>query len=234
MDKTTAGDRLENIPAGATGSLLIRLVPKSKNNLAGIKNPTINMELHAAGQRLAESSVPETIQATVKEEIKIATDVGFGSSALYFENPLGSVGPLPPKVENETTYGILWELSNSTNDVENTSVTASLPPYMRWSGVSSPSSEHITYNENTRTITWNVGKLLSNTGVGTRASRRVVFSVGLVPSTSQVGENPVLIQNQKLVGTDSFTETSVVETYRDLTTTLHESKFVDFYGVVVR
>ena len=106
-DKTTTKGDLKLIPAGKEGTLLIRLTPSIANDLLAVQDPTIKIELHAAGQRLSEGSVPETIQATVSEEIRIATDAGFSGRALYFENPLGSVGPLPPKVEHETTYGIL-------------------------------------------------------------------------------------------------------------------------------
>jgi len=233
-DKTTTKGDLQLIPAGAEGALQIRLVPNIADDLLAVQDPTIKIELHAAGQRLAEERVPETIQATVKEEIKIATDPKLAGRALYFENPLGSVGPLPPKVEHETTYGILWELSNTTNLVRDAKVTATLPPYVRWLGTVSPSVEYVTFNENDGTVTWNVGKLLPNTGVGGDAPRRVAFSIGLVPSTSQVGQSPVLIQNQVLTGVDNFVDKSIRRDIDDLNTQLNEVDFADVYGVIVK
>jgi len=231
-DKTTTKGELEHVPAGASGRFTIRLLPKTAAALLNKENPTIKIELHAAGQRLSEGQVPETIQAVVSEEISLQTDVKLSGKALYFENPLGSVGPLPPKVEYETTYGILWEISNTTNIVNTTKVTAVLPPYVRWLGTVSPSVEYVTFNESDGTVTWNVGKLLPNTGVGTTPSRRVVFSIGLVPSTSQVGQSPALIQNQKLVGVDEFVSTSIESTVSDFTTDLDEVEFADNYGNV--
>jgi len=233
-DKTTTKGDLKVIPAGAEGTLSIRLTPSIADDLLTVQDPTIKLELHAAGQRLAEGSVPETIQATVSEEIKIATDAGLTGRALYFENPLGSVGPLPPKVEHETTYGIMWEISNSTNLIREAKVTATLPPYVRWLGTVSPSVEYVTFNENDGTVTWNVGKILPDTGTGSRQPRRVVFSVGLVPSTSQVGQAPALIQNQKLTGMDNFVELPVEVTFDDISTSLDEADFADIYGVVIR
>jgi len=233
-DKTTTKGDLKLIPAGKEGNLLIRLTPSIADDLLAVQDPTIKIELHAAGQRLSEGSVPETIQATVSEEIKIATDARLVGRALYFENPLGSVGPLPPKVEHETTYGILWELSNTTSLIRDSKVTATLPPYVRWLGTVSPSVEHVTFNENDGTVTWHIGKLLPDTGVGSRIPRRVAFSIGLVPSTSQVGQTPSLIQNQKLTGIDNFTETPVEVPLDNLSTSLNETDFADIYSVVVQ
>jgi hypothetical protein len=233
-DKNSTKSALKTIPAGETGNVSFRLVPRPSEQMLGVVDATINFELHAAAQRLSEDRVPETLQATVNESIKLATDVALAGRALYFENPLGSVGPLPPKVEHETTYGILWELSNTTSLVRDARVTATLPPYARWLGVVSPSVERVTFNENDGTITWHVGNLLPNIGVGDRSPRRIIFSIGLVPSTSQVGQVPPLIQNQLFVGTDNFTELSVEEPMKDLTTELGEVDYVDIYGRVVR
>tara|TARA_B100000745_G_scaffold114506_2_gene73854 strand:- start:20548 stop:22566 length:2019 start_codon:yes stop_codon:yes gene_type:complete len=232
-DKTTTNGELELVPAGAEGTLFLRLIPRIADDLLSVQDPTVKIELHAAGQRLSEGSVPETIQATVSEEFKIATNPSLAGRALYFENPLGSVGPLPPKVENETTYGIIWEVSNTTNLVRDAKVTATLPPYVRWLGTVSPSVEYVTFNENDGTVTWNIGKLLSDTGVNGSSPRRVVFSIGLVPSTSQVGKSPPLIQNQRLTGLDNFVNEPVEVQVGDLTTQLTETDFADIYGVIV-
>ena len=231
-DKTTTKGELAQVPAGATGDFVIRLSPKTVNNLRGIENPVIKIELHAAGQRLAEGSVPETIQATVSESVKVNTDASIATRALYFENPLGSVGPLPPKIENETTYGILWEVANSTNLIRDGKMTATLPPYVRWLGVVSPSAEYVTFNENTGTVTWNVGKVLPSTGFSGQSPRRVVFAIGLVPSASQIGQTPALIENQKFTGVDDFTETIIELEGTQLTTVLDEVDFAEGYGVI--
>lgn len=232
-DKTTTRGALELVPAKAEGQLVIRLTPKRADDLVGVQDPTIKLELHAAGQRLAEGNVPEIVRATVSERIKLATDVTLRGRALYFENPLGSVGPLPPRVEHETTYGVLWELTNSTNLVRDSKVTAVLPPYVRWLGTVSPSVEHVTFNENNGTVTWHVGKLLPDTGVGGKVPRRVAFSIGLVPSTSQVGETPPMVLNQRFEGVDNFVDKVVVAIDDDLTTQLNEVDFADIYGVIV-
>ena len=233
-NKGTTRGELETLAAGQVGAFLLRITPRKQGDLIGELDPTIKFELHAAAQRLSEERVPETIQATVTEEIKLATDIGFKSRALYFENPLGSVGPLPPKVEKETTYGIIWEVTNTTNLVRAAQVTAVLPPYVRWLGVVSPSVEHVTFNRGDGTITWHLGKLLPGTGVGGKALRQVAFNIGLVPSTSQVDQTPDIVQRQVLSGIDNFTSLSVTFEGDNLNIKLSESEFADIYSRIIK
>ncbi len=233
-DKATTNGDLEYIPAGESGRVSFTITPYITDELLAIENPTITFELHASGNRLSEGNVPELIQSTVTEELKMETVVTASAEALYFDNPLGSVGPLPPKVQHETTYGILWELSNSTNRVRDGRVTATLPPYVRWLGTVSPSAERVTFNERDGTITWYVGNLLNDTGVGDRAPRRVIFALGLVPSASQVGQAPELLLNQTFRGIDDFTETQLQESFPSVDTRLNEEDFAGVYGTVVR
>ncbi len=232
-DKNSTSGELKNVGSAEGGTLSLRVTPKTADDMIGIQDPTITFELHASGEREGETNVPETLQAAVKKSIKVQTSVGFAGSALYFTNPLGSVGPLPPKVENETTYGILWEVSNTTNMVRDTVVTATLPPYMRWLGVSSPSVEHISFNERDGTITWNIGKLLPQTGIGDTPPRRIVFGVGLVPSTSQVGQVPDLVQNITVSGVDNFTGRDISIDGGDFTTNLTEDAFSEVYSRII-
>jgi hypothetical protein len=232
-DKTTTGGDLATLTPGESGNLLLRITPKLSDALAVETDPVITLELHAAGKRLTENNVPETLQATTTRSIKIATDASFSARAMYFENPLGSVGPLPPKVEHETTYGILWEVKNTTSMVRDVTVKATLPPYVRWLDTTSPSVEDITFDEHTGEITWHVGKLLPQTGYNNNPPRRVVFGIGLVPSTIQVGQSPTLVQNQHLDGVDNFTQLPVsLTSVNDLTIQLTESQYAQAYGRV--
>lgn len=234
-DKTTTNGELATISPGKAGSLLLRITPKISAALTTETDPHIEIELHAAGKRLTENRVPETLQTTIHRKIKLATDVTFSARALYFENPLGSVGPLPPKVEHETTYGILWEVTNTTSMVRDVVVKATLPPYVRWLDVASPSVENISFNEHTGEVTWRLGNVLPQTGHDDHPPRRVVFGIGLVPSTIQVGQSPPLIQNQKLSGVDNFTQLPVsIEDTNDLTIQLDEAEYAQAYGRVAQ
>ena len=53
----------------------------------------------------------------------------------------------------ETTYGIVFTLTNTTNKIENAKLTAVLPSYVRWVGVFSPASENLSFNQNDSSVT---------------------------------------------------------------------------------
>ena len=116
-----------------------------------------------------------------------------------------------------TTYTITLKLSNSSNDLENGRVTASLPTYVEWLNIASPSSETISYDPVSRLVEWKLGDVDSNTGFGFD-DRSVSFQVKLVPSISQVGTSPSILRNISFTGLDSFVERNIDTTSRDATT----------------
>lgn len=231
-DRTTTSGAFSSIAAGQQGNLLLRITPRVKEQLAGKENPEVNIEIHAAGQRLSETGVPETMQSTIKETVKIATDIDLSSRALFHENPFESVGPLPPKVHQETTYGIVWEVTNTTNKMRDGTVTAILPPYIRWLGVVSPVAENIVYKQAEGTLTWYLGSVLPGTGVGDTEPRRVAFNIGFVPSAGQVGQSPNLLTDQVLKGFDLFVQHELEAEADDLTINLEEDDFAQGQGTV--
>ncbi len=231
-DKTTTNGALASLPAGKKGNFLLRVTPRVKEQLKDTENPTVNIEIHAAGQRLSETGVPETLQSTLKETVKIGTNARLTSKALFHTNPFVSVGPLPPRVHKETTYAVVWEVSNTTNKMRDVTVTAVLPQYIRWLGVVSPVAENVVYKQVDGTLTWYLGTVMPHTGVDNNEPRRVAFNIGFVPSAGQIGKSPALIINQTLKGIDTFTEQEVIEDASDISTELTEEEFDNGQGTV--
>jgi hypothetical protein len=111
-------------------------------------------------------------------------------------------------------------LTNTTNEVDNAVVTATLPPYVRSTGKISPSYEHLKFNLDTGKVTWDVGTLAPGVGTNGVQPRQVAFEVGFTPSTSQVGQIPVLLQTIQLSGIDASTKQPVTLSSPDVTTNL--------------
>ena len=233
-DKTTTNGALKKLPTNSKGRLLLRLTPKKKEDLKGVINPTIKLKIHVAGQRLSETGVPETLESTVQEEVKVQTNLELKSRALYKNNPFGVSGPVPPKLHQETKYAIEWTVTNTTNKVRDVVVTGILPPYMRWLNVKSPVSENVVYKQSEGKITWYVGEVEPGAGTGGKEPKKIVFNVGLVPSTVHIGKSPVLIQYQQLKGEDTFTGTKIEYEANNLTTDLPEDEVNGASGSVVQ
>lgn len=218
-DKTTE-PTLANLAAGARGTLNFSFQMPGNEELATIRDPKVTVTAQAAAKRVDQSNVPETLQATAKGEVRIASDLQLVAQGLYYSNPFGSQGPMPPKANTETTYAIVFSLINTTNKIENAVVKATLPPYVRWTGTFSPSSADISFNQSDGTITWKVGTVEPNTGVGGSAPKQAAIVIGFTPSTSQIGQQPPLVRSIQLTGKDMTTEQTVSRDAGEVTTNI--------------
>jgi hypothetical protein len=193
------------------------LPPVSSNQL--LTNPTIVAEVTVRGKRISEAGVPEEVKTVMTQNVKITSRAQFAARAVYFVGPFINIGPIPPKVENETTYTIIWSLVNTSNTITNTRVRGVLPPYVKWAGSVSPGKENITYNRNTNEVLWTPGDIVAGTGVG-QPPREVAFQVVLTPSLSQIKTTPALVSDVNFSGTDLFTGEVLSEEKGDILTVL--------------
>lgn len=218
-DKTTTSGALSNIAPGAKGEVSFSFKMPSSDALATLKNPNLTITVNVAGKRLSESGVPENLQAAKTQIIKIASDLQIYAQGLYYGNPFGSVGPMPPKAGMETTYAVAFAVMNTTNKIKNAKLTATLPTYVRWISMYMPPSANITFDENQGTFLWDIGDIEPGAGISSPL-RQVAIALGLTPSTSQIGESPILLQDIKLVGTDDSTNAPVARTFSNVTTNI--------------
>ncbi|MDP3726424.1 MAG: hypothetical protein Q8R36_04480 [bacterium] len=201
---------LEDIESGAQGQTNFRfsLVPLFTTNGLLLRDPTVSISLNTSGNRVSASGVSEEIKNSVERKIKITSDVAFASRAVYFVGPFQNTGPLPPEIERETTYTILWTAVNSSNHVSRATVKTILPPYVRWIGFTTPQKENISFNDTSREVTWEISRLSAGEGV-TLPPREVAFQVGLTPSISQLGQTPTIIGQTTFSGADEFTGATI-------------------------
>jgi hypothetical protein len=129
------------------------------------------------------------------------------------------MGPLPPKVDQTTTYTIIWSITNSYNDAENVRLVAQLPAYVEWEGIFSPSTENIFFNQTTNQIIWEIDKVSAGAGFST-SPREVAFRVAMTPSLSQIGESPSLIGQLSAQGRDDFAGVTLSDLVNGLSTRL--------------
>lgn len=219
-DKTTTRGALERLPAGAKGTVSFSFQMPQSEVLANEQSPKLALSVHAAGRRISENNVPETLQSTAMQEIRLASDVQLIAQGLYYANPFGSTGPLPPKAEQETTYALVFSITNTTNRIENAEMRAILPPYVRWVGIYSPSNESIVFNQADSSVTWKVGAVEPGVGVNGAPPKQAAIAIGFTPSTSQIGQQPVLVRDLRFIGRDAATDAPVIRTAEDVTTNI--------------
>ncbi len=219
-DKTTTNGVFANIAAGAKGTVGFSFQMPSSDVLKNIRDPYLTITVNAAGKRLSEDGVPENLQATASQRVALASDLKLTAQGLYYANPFGSSGPMPPKSGTETTYAVVFTLTNTTNKIEGAKLKATLPAYVRWTGIYSPATEKISFNQNDGTFSWDIGTIEPGVGLNGIPPRQAAVAIGFTPSTSQIGQEPILLQTIGLTGTDSSTGQAVKKTVKNVTTNI--------------
>lgn len=227
-DKNTT-DELSRIRPGQDGTFTFTVgtIKPSFDKVSQFKNSDINVTVNVKGVRFYESQAPENVTTSIERKIKIETDLDLSPRIVYSVGPFNNFGPIPPKAEEITTYTIIWSLSSNWNDADNVVVTAKLPIYVDWIGAISPSSSQVVFNEDTRIISWNAGRINSGTGFSS-GPKEVAFQLGFTPSIAQVGSVPVILEDPSVIGTDTFTSTDVTDSKPSLTTRITTDPIYDF------
>ncbi len=213
--------KFSEINPGDSGVVSFSLSPLSLfSALDGIlSSPTINIDVSIKGKQAQNSGVITELSSKESKVIRIISDVGLSTKALYYSGSLTNKGPIPPKAERKTTYTIVWSLSNTANNISKVQVRTTLPPWVRFIGPFSGGSEDLIYDDVTKEIIWNVGNLSKGANI-TEAGREVSFQIELTPSLSQVGAMPIIINDTILTGHDDFANVDVRVNKNSLNTRL--------------
>jgi hypothetical protein len=234
-----AGDKspsLVELVPGETGkvSFQIRSIDFSDPKNLTLKNPQINLDVTVKGQRFSDKNVPESITSTISRTIKIGASLSLEGKISYDNGPFQNTGPVPPKAEVPTTYTVVLNAKGALNDIKNAFVTSKLPSYVKWVGTVSPSSAVIAYNPVTREVRWDIGDIPAGTGYF-KDPKQVSFQVSFLPSLSQVGTTPTIINDLVLSGGDTFTSKQIVVNVQPLKADLKDERIDEVdKGEVVR
>ncbi|MES2224226.1 MAG: hypothetical protein V4469_04840 [Patescibacteria group bacterium] len=212
---------LETILPGNVFDLAFTLntLKSSIGQSVNIINPVVTTDITVRAKRRLESGVPEDIISTVHKVIKVATDAHFSSQITHNTGPIENEGEIPPKVGQKTEYTVTWAVTNTFNEIDGATVTATLPDYVTWNNIVVGVGENVTYNPVSRAVTWNLGTVHTQSG-GKVALRQVSFQIGFIPSQSQVKTAPNLVNVANFAARDTFTGTTISGENEALTTEL--------------
>lgn len=209
LDKTVfwdsrAVENLKNVDPGESVGLNMSFTPLGYLEVPRGTTPELQVEVVTKGERILESGDVEKVESREVRKVKFASNVSLTQRVVRSLGKLENSGPIPPKADKETTYTIIWSLTNTWNTASNIQVKAVLPPYVKWVGRIDPGSENVIYNQANNEIVWNVSQLFSGTGFNSSA-REVMFQIALTPSSSQTGLEPAILSNVSVKGTDKVT-----------------------------
>lgn len=213
-------DSLISVEPGTSGSVSFSFKPLSVIGSGGtVRDPQVVIEVSIKGREPSSGTGLSEINNFERKVVKIVSDFQIAANAFYVS------GAKPLKAESDTTYKVVWTLSNSVNTITGAQARASLPVYVKWAGTSL--KEGIIYDEASREVIWNIGTVKPNTGFGS-TEKEIHFNITIKPSISQIGSIPLLVQNISLSGKDVFTEKIIKSSQRALSTlTQNDPNFVD-------
>lgn len=218
----------ENVSPGDRGFLSFSFKLKKDITVSSVgKNPILRITSIFKPGKNVPGFEGSTVIGEDKVEIPVSSTVQFSQKGLYFDSPISNTGPLPPKIEKETTYTIIWSLANPLNDVKNLVVKATLPIHVVFKEIFIPSSAIVVYDRNNGTLEWRVDTLEAGTGF-IKPALSLSFQVGITPSLTHVGLSPQIISEAEVSGTDSFTEKILTASQSEITIDLRDDPKLDF------
>jgi len=170
--------------------------------------------------RIASGSVLDDLGGLPVENqdtlnVKLNTYFGFNVFGYYNDGPIKNFGPFPPQVGKETSYTASWQIINTTNDMKDVVVKASVPPNVKWTGNIDPEDAGIVYDSEKGTIEWKPGIVFAGSGY-TIPSQRVDFQLSFLPALVHVGKKIKLLSGISIEGTDVFTGKKIEIRAKDL------------------
>lgn len=219
-----SNQKLESIDPGEDGDVRFSFSSSALGSgLEVIKNPELLLEVRFKARQVVAQGDGErkTIDLETTKRLKFNSVVQLAANALYHTDLVPTSGPLPPRVGEETVYAVTWSVVNSSNDLRDAEVQATLPPYMHWVGNHAPGNESLSFDaveSGGGEVTWKLGTVRAGAGFMT-APRQVTFLVGLTPSLAQRDTSPILLSAPTLRAVDVFTNQMVtLQTRRNLDT----------------
>jgi|GEM_PF-401978 len=204
---------LATVAPGAEGTLSFSFAPiPSSVRLLANPNAVLNLAVSAIRSD-TQVDTPQEVVSAASATVRFSSIVALSAKALYSTGPYRNVGPVPPVAGQETTYSIVWSVSNSSNSLSNVRVSATLPLNVGFVG----GDESVSYKDLTRTVSWNLGEVAAGTGYAS-PDRTTAFQVVITPSLSQKITAASLISAAHLTGNDRYTQTAVSADSADIST----------------
>ncbi|PJA47494.1 hypothetical protein CO172_01145 [Candidatus Uhrbacteria bacterium CG_4_9_14_3_um_filter_36_7] len=205
--------------------IMIPITPTIIENMSDL----FTIQFAASLKPIKDSQIKHTIEGTPLQ-IQINSDTSFTSMIRYFNDDGVAVGsgPLPPVVGKKTTYRVFWNIHNQLHDLENGSITTSLPKTIVWEDRSISDQGIIRFDETTRMVTWFIPEISK-----TSDSIQAWFDISITPTESDIGKFIKLTNPTAFEIKDSVTQDTIHVSLPLLTSELPDDPFASSNGVVM-
>jgi len=189
----------------------------------------VNVWVEARAGKIGDSNTAREIQTT-PIVLSLNTDLDFNVYGRYFYDS-GEVlgfGPLPPRVGETTGYHIFWNITNRLHEIQNVTVTTTLPQNVTWTGRKQVGAGELRYDESLNRVTWTINRLpTSITDITTS------FEVSVRPREDDVGTFIKLITESTLEARDQKTGDTLIINIDPVSTDIPGDEGAKGKGVVI-
>ena len=216
--------QLETLKPGDTLQLAaeVNLTQTMPAGLVSRSNVAIKITPKVVGQRKTGGSFSQFTKTGDSYLVKINAKPTLAMEARYYDSTgvvVGS-GPFPPIVGQSTTFRVYLSLNNGANDINDASVSLSIPESITWVGQGQvDAGQPLVFDPRTRLVTWQLNKIPAWTGQATDPIM-AHFNISVTPVEEQIESYISLIPEANLKGTDAFTQTSIKQTVSGVDTSL--------------
>lgn len=223
--------KLAIVDPGSQGSLKFSFGFKYQNNQSFKGDPEIRLAVRV--QAIDPSGNLRQLENSDSMVVKGSTSVRTIATSLHKTGPFLNFGPIPPRVDEATSYTVGWRLVNTVSDVSDTKVTTTLPFQVEWLSAQNVSIGKISYNPVTRQIIWDVGRVDKGASLSAQ-SPEAYFQVAVTPTLGQLGKVVNLTGPVELSAKDNFTDSMVKSSRGPSSTALSNESGPGSDGRVVR
>lgn len=164
-----------------------------------------------------DTSLGKVVSSSKDFSYLVSGSTVLNAFTLYKDSGSSNTGPLPPKVDTETSYTAVLTLSSQV-DVKNAKVVFSIPTlYVKFLGGVASSSLSVSYDAKTKVVSWLPGDVLG--GKQTQAKIKLL----LKPSLTQAGNVIPLSSKIVLTGEDSVTKEKIQQVISPFTTEIQDA-----------
>lgn len=186
IDRTTH-PALAALPSGGTATVTLRIPIRAVPN----GGTDIFLQLAPRASAAIEGVTDGWWEAQSQTAaVPIGTSLTLDGSIIYYTEDGDQIGrgPLPPRVGQETKYGAILTVRNTTSRIERLTVTGLLTPSAIWTGKTSVSlGKPIAYDNERRQFSWSIPALEPYD------SAVIFIELGIIPRPDEAGSAPILL-----------------------------------------
>src|SRR5690606_7555986 len=104
-----------------------------------LANPFVDFSVDVMGT--SQNGKVEQASGVTSHRVSANSDIAIIPRVQYYEGAFQNSGPMPPRVNVPTTYTLVFQITNSSNEVTGGELSTTLPPYVNWLNTVSPSVE---------------------------------------------------------------------------------------------